>query len=123
VFKHEVPDGDGVSQAAHLEQARASAEALGLTWFEGNTDYGVDPADPPECFEFIWETFRTLSHTRRTGFGLEAIAWADIKAWCDLHDIQLTYFELHAIYMLDQRWRKVMGEAHARSSRTHAGGE
>lgn len=104
-----------------MEQARKTAEAMGLDWFKNAAEEPEPAADPcPRGFEFVWETFVALHGQRSSGFGPNPLAWMDVAAWASLHGVRLSVFELDLLARLDQRYLKVTHEAHARLSRTQS---
>ncbi|HEX5539896.1 MAG TPA: hypothetical protein VFX01_08935 [Methylophilaceae bacterium] len=50
----------------------------------------------------MWEWFIKLNNTRSSGMGISGISYQEIKAFCELHGIRMSLFELNAINQLDR---------------------
>jgi hypothetical protein len=101
-FRLSKPFADGTSTREHLLQAQKSL---------GRPPKGlVGPPFPDRCAH-IWEMFTSLHSGRSysTG-GANPLSWADIKAWDDLMQANLTSWEVQMIKHLDMIWLKIMHE-------------
>ena len=55
---------------------------------------------PPACTE-LWGTFLQLSRARRSGMSAQALTLVDVQAWCQLHGVVLTSWELDTLLDMD----------------------
>ena len=83
---------DGSSKRSHLESL---ARQTGIMQDE------LVPVDVHPCVMHIWEWFTKLSHKRTVGMSAGPIASLEIEAWCRLHDVVMSPFEVRAIEALD----------------------
>ena len=95
-----------MSEREHLEQIAKSS---------GRRPEGLDGPPFPVEAEGVWDTFLTLHHKRTyygTGMGSapNPIQPEMILAWCNLHSVRLSCWELEVIEALDAVWMKVMSE-------------
>lgn len=77
---------------AHLErlQKQRAEPPPGWPSLEG-------PPLPAEC-AYVWTWHLEMSARRGMGFnGAEAITWQDMRAWAELHQLELTPFELECL--------------------------
>jgi hypothetical protein len=62
--------------------------------------------DFPTPVQYLWNTFRRLSHRRTSGaYGPNPITWQDIDAFCRVTRMSLVPWEIEVIEMLDDMWR------------------
>jgi hypothetical protein len=59
----------------------------------------------PLELEYIWNAFCRLSARRRSGFGIEPIAWSDLDAFMSLTGTRLAPWEIRLIEDLDDQFR------------------
>lgn len=55
---------------------------------------------PPEARE-LWDTFQSLSRSRRSGMSAQAFTLVDMQAWSALHGVRLTAWELDTLQLMD----------------------
>lgn len=59
----------------------------------------------PERYAHVWDMFLDLHNGRSySASGPNPLSWADIKAWNDLMDINLTESEVRTLKSLDNTW-------------------
>jgi len=59
----------------------------------------------PLELDYIWKAFCRLSARRRSGFGIEPIAWSDLDAFMRLTGTRLAPWEIRLIEDLDDLFR------------------
>lgn len=99
--------GDGASLRTHLQRLRANTGR-------------VDPllaaaAQPlPSAIAPLWEAFVALSATRGAAFeGVAPITCLEIEAWCRLHAVRLSPWEVETLLAVDRAARGALDDARA----------
>ena len=83
---------DGATLRTHLQRLYANT---------GRADEKLDADGVPAEVRPLWETYLTLSATRRTGMGLSPLALVDIEAWQRMNGIRFSPWELDTLIQLD----------------------
>jgi hypothetical protein len=66
--------------------------------------------EPPQGAAHIWDWFCDISRGRSSGFGVSAIAWADVDAYMRLRGIKPMWWEVNLIRELDDAFIKSRAE-------------
>ena len=61
----------------------------------------LEPVEVPDCAIHIWGWFAKLSPKRLMGMGIGPISSLEIEAWCRLHAVSMSPFEVLAIEAID----------------------
>ncbi len=64
----------------------------------------LKPVEVPECVLHIWDWFAQMSPKRTNGMGVAPITSLEIEAWCRLHEVQITPFEVQALEAIDSTY-------------------
>lgn len=98
---------DGATLRDHLIVAAANT---------GRADPRVG-ACPPVGAEILWQVFIDLHGSRPSGFGAAAIAPSEVVAWCALHGVRLTPWEVDTLAAVDRAVVAVMNKQQAEKAR------
>ena len=61
----------------------------------------LEPVEVPDCAMHIWGWFARLSAKRVVGMGVGPISSMEKEAWCRLHSVSMSPFEVLAIEAID----------------------
>lgn len=83
------------------DKATLRQHLLRLQASTGRTDPRL-VSSVPAAGRSLWDVFGALSRARASnGFGPSAIGPRDVQAWCDLHGVRLTAWELDTLDAMD----------------------
>lgn len=74
-------------------------------------------ATPPRGVEHLWFAFLDMHGARASGFGAAAIAPSEVVAWCALHGVRLTAWEVETLTAVDRAVVAVMNEQQAKKAK------
>lgn len=83
---------DGATLRTHLQR---------LAYSSGKVDERLEARPPPAAVMALWETFLTLSSSRRTAMAAHPLTMVDIEAYCRMAGIELSNWELETLIALD----------------------
>lgn len=67
----------------------------------GQPDPRLEPVQIPSCVQGLWETFQTLAACRRSGMAAQPLCLIDLEAWCRLHGLRLSAWEVETLIVVD----------------------
>ncbi len=84
-------EGDGAPLRTHLQRLAQSTGKVDTRLFN----------EIPRALEPLWQAYQRLAGARRSGMGLSPLTLTDIEAWCRLHGVTFTPWELDTLLDLD----------------------
>lgn len=96
---------------AITRRERAEAEAKKF----GRRDELLGHDQPPDGFEYLWQTFFDVRQGASQGFDGASLSWRDIEAYQNVTGSRLTAWEAEAIMAMDGALRAGLAEDTATS--------
>jgi len=94
----DTPNDDGVTLRDRLLQVYNSS---------GNYDPRLDLPEIPRELEYLMGWFWEIRNaTGGNGFGANPISFCEMKAWCELNDIEITPWEVSILRKMDTEFIK-----------------
>lgn len=65
----------------------------------------AERAEPPDAAMYLWNWFWELHSGRSYGMGgALPLSWADIRAWCRLFCLELSFWEIRILKLMDSAY-------------------
>jgi hypothetical protein len=97
--------GDRASLRTHLQRLRASTGRL-----DPRLARACEPMPP--AIAPLWDVFAALCGTRGQAFdGMAPLSCTEVQAWCQLHQVRLTPWEVETLFTMDRAARAAPTEA------------